>query len=83
MLETPPRYPYVCQPADESWNKPFESGLRYLWVSRLRGQLVERVDSAQREVKRLQLHKAILKVRKDLTQVDADIEVMRPYRRCV
>ncbi|OWZ21001.1 hypothetical protein PHMEG_0004522 [Phytophthora megakarya] len=58
LLKIPPRYTYVCQPADVLWNKPFKSGLRSLWISRLRDQLVDyRVGSAQREVKRLQLHK--------------------------
>ncbi|ETL29742.1 hypothetical protein L916_17156, partial [Phytophthora nicotianae] len=40
LLKVPPRYKYVCQPADISWNKPLKAGLRALWVNRLRRQLV-------------------------------------------
>ncbi|KAL3665292.1 hypothetical protein V7S43_009920 [Phytophthora oleae] len=61
-----------------SWNKPFKSGLRSLWFSRLRDQLVEyRGGSDQRERKRLQLQNAIHKARQELTQANADIEVAR------
>jgi hypothetical protein len=38
----PPRYTYVCQPADISWNKPLKDRLRAAWVDLLQEQLWER-----------------------------------------
>ena len=32
LMKIPPRYTYVCQPADISWNKPFKDKMRAKWV---------------------------------------------------
>jgi hypothetical protein len=75
LLKIPP---YVCQPADISWNKPFKGGLRALWISNLRKQLVEfRSGAKRRQEKRDVLQKAIDKARKELVQADVDTEVER------
>ncbi|EGZ14920.1 hypothetical protein PHYSODRAFT_413760, partial [Phytophthora sojae] len=39
LLKVPPKYTYVCQPADISWNKPFKGLLRSIWIETLRDQL--------------------------------------------
>ncbi|EGZ24818.1 hypothetical protein PHYSODRAFT_433033, partial [Phytophthora sojae] len=49
LLKVPPRYTYVRQPADTSWNKPLKAGLRALWIERLRSQLVERLRAEYAE----------------------------------
>ncbi|POM66240.1 Hypothetical protein PHPALM_17937 [Phytophthora palmivora] len=41
LLKVPPRYSYVCQPADVAWNQPFMTRLRSLWVDCLRAQIAE------------------------------------------
>ncbi|KAL3664583.1 DNA binding [Phytophthora oleae] len=78
ILKVPPKYTYVCQPADVSWNKPFKSGLRSKWISRLRDQLAAyHAGEKRRATKRDKLEKDITRARKDLVQAEADQEVAR------
>jgi hypothetical protein len=42
LAKVPPRYTYVCQPADISWNKPLKDRLRAAWVDLLQEQLRDR-----------------------------------------
>ncbi|KAJ0391106.1 hypothetical protein P43SY_010988 [Pythium insidiosum] len=39
LVKVPPKYTYVCQPADISWNKPFKDALRGAWLASLRQQV--------------------------------------------
>ncbi|KAI9996276.1 hypothetical protein PInf_013659 [Phytophthora infestans] len=41
LHKVPPRYTYVCQPADVAWNHPFKSKLRKFRVDRLRQQVAD------------------------------------------
>ncbi|KAE9008088.1 hypothetical protein PR001_g16794 [Phytophthora rubi] len=41
LFKVPPRYTYVCQPADMSWNQPFKAHLRSHWLECLRVQIAE------------------------------------------
>ncbi|KAJ8548621.1 hypothetical protein ON010_g11053 [Phytophthora cinnamomi] len=41
MFKVPPRYTYVCQPADVAWNQPFKTWLRQRWLDYLRTQITE------------------------------------------
>ncbi|GMF18248.1 unnamed protein product [Phytophthora fragariaefolia] len=78
LLKVPPKYTYVCQLADVSWNKPFKSGLRSLWIKRLRGQLAGyRAGEKHRDRKRAKLEQDIIRARKELVQAEADEEVNR------
>lgn len=40
-MKVPPRYPYVCQPAEVAWNHPYESRLRRRWLDCLRAQIAQ------------------------------------------
>lgn len=42
LAKVPPKYTFVCQPADVSWNKPLKDRLRSAWVDSLQRQLRER-----------------------------------------
>ncbi|GMF58025.1 unnamed protein product [Phytophthora fragariaefolia] len=78
ILEVPPRYTYVCQPADISWNKPLKARLRAQWIECLRSQLVEyRAGEIRRKKQQVQLQHEIDRARKELVQKKADIEVER------
>lgn len=78
LVKVPPKYTYVCQPADVSWNKPFKTALRKCWVDRLRNELVKyRADEKIRERNREALGQKIMTARKELIQVEADEEVAR------
>ncbi|KAK1942771.1 Pogo transposable element with KRAB domain [Phytophthora citrophthora] len=39
LMKVPPRYTFVCQPADVAWNQPFKSRQRERWVEGLRAQI--------------------------------------------
>ncbi|KAF4146459.1 DDE superfamily endonuclease [Phytophthora infestans] len=40
LMKVPPRYTYVCQPADVAWNQPFKSRLRARWLDLLSNQIL-------------------------------------------
>ncbi|GMF57815.1 unnamed protein product [Phytophthora fragariaefolia] len=76
LLKVPPRYTYVCQPADISWNKPLKARLRAQWIECLRSQLVEYgAGEIRRKQQRVQLQHEIDRVRKELVQKEAGTEV--------
>ncbi|KAE9052674.1 hypothetical protein PR001_g283 [Phytophthora rubi] len=78
LLKVPPKFTYVCQPADVSWNKPFKSGLRSLWVERLRDQLrVYHAGEKHRARMRAKFEQDIVRARKELVQAEANEEVNR------
>ncbi|KAF0714929.1 Aste57867_3636 [Aphanomyces stellatus] len=39
LEKVPPRFTWICQPADVAWNKPFKSQLRWFWINSLMAQL--------------------------------------------
>jgi hypothetical protein len=41
LVKVRPRYTFVCQPADISWNKPLKDVLRKRWVQNLQKQITE------------------------------------------
>ncbi|KAE9048419.1 hypothetical protein PR003_g6626 [Phytophthora rubi] len=41
LVKVPPRYTFVCQPADISWDKPLKDVLRKRWVQNLQEQITE------------------------------------------
>lgn len=41
LLKVPPKFTYVCQPADISWNKPLKDKLRHSWLTYVREQVRE------------------------------------------
>ncbi|KAE9040949.1 hypothetical protein PR003_g7318 [Phytophthora rubi] len=41
LVKVPPRYTFVCQPADISWNKPLKDVLQKRWVQNLQEQITE------------------------------------------
>ncbi|OWZ05890.1 LOW QUALITY PROTEIN: hypothetical protein PHMEG_00021935 [Phytophthora megakarya] len=48
IMRVPPRYTYVCQPADIAWNMPFKCRLRSKWVECLRRQISNHHSSVRR-----------------------------------
>ncbi|KAG1705316.1 hypothetical protein DVH05_004246 [Phytophthora capsici] len=62
LLKVPPRYTYVCQPADISWNEPLKSRLRARWMKLLEIQL--RSFKAQEAITRKKRNDLVEKVRK-------------------
>ncbi|OWZ12762.1 hypothetical protein PHMEG_00014027 [Phytophthora megakarya] len=72
LLKVPPRYTYVCQPADVSWNQPLKSRLRERWIHVLKQQLSSfKSQDSSRQQKRKALTTKIAKVHKEHTQKDA------------
>ncbi|OWY96681.1 hypothetical protein PHMEG_00032994 [Phytophthora megakarya] len=65
LHKVPPKYTYVCQPADISWNKPFKGELRNEWILSLKNQLVaHRVGESERQRKKDKLNAKILLIHK-------------------
>ncbi|KAE9028559.1 hypothetical protein PF011_g1509 [Phytophthora fragariae] len=56
LMKVPPRYTYVCQPADVAWNQPFKCRLRQRWFDCLRDQIAtHHAREKERAEKRRQL----------------------------
>jgi hypothetical protein len=69
LLKVPPRFTYVCQPADLAWIKPFKDRTRARWVEHLRDQLSTYASGApQREHNKKATEDAILQIQTDHDQ---------------
>lgn len=73
LLKVPPRYTYVCQPADISWNKPFKGGLRALWLAHLQEQLAAyRRGERDRQLRQQSFDAAVARARMEQDQEEAN-----------
>ncbi|KAJ8519215.1 hypothetical protein ON010_g18103 [Phytophthora cinnamomi] len=78
LMKVPPRYTYVCQPADVAWNQPFKCRLRQRWVAYLRAQIVDHhAREKERAEKRRQLDEQIAVISRNEMQEVARVEISR------
>ncbi|GMF18037.1 unnamed protein product [Phytophthora fragariaefolia] len=76
LLKVPPKYRYVCQPADISWNKPFKGELRSLWIDRFKEQLLSyKQGASERLRKKTELEDEIFCIQKTLDQENASKKI--------
>ncbi|KAG1705314.1 hypothetical protein DVH05_004244 [Phytophthora capsici] len=71
LMKVPPRYTYVCQPADVAWNHPFKSRLRKRWVECLRIQIAKHhaLDRSRDEMRQKVSEEVAIIARKETQDV--------------
>ncbi|KAE9025314.1 hypothetical protein PR001_g12464 [Phytophthora rubi] len=78
LMKVPPRYTYVCQPADVAWNQPFKCRLRQRWLDCLRAQIAAHHSrEKERAEKRSQLGEQIAVIGRNEMQEVARVEISR------
>ncbi|KAE9350839.1 hypothetical protein PR003_g5181 [Phytophthora rubi] len=78
LMKVPPRYTYVCQPADVAWNQPFKCRLRQRWFDCLRAQIAtHHAREKERAEKRRQLGEQIAVIARNEMQEVARLEISR------